>query len=110
MNRSSAVLPAVFRFDDQLIDEAVCKLQPNKLTVDNLTVEWLRSRIVQLETSMKECQAKKQSLNENVDEKSTTTFNSSCSINGIKSNPLNENEGLELNRFYKLFFLALQIK
>jgi tyrosine-protein kinase Fer len=48
----------IFRFDDQLIEDTVGKLQPNQLTVDNLTVDWLRQRIVDLETSVKDCQEK----------------------------------------------------
>jgi tyrosine-protein kinase Fer len=56
--RSSSALPVIFRFDDQLIEDTVGKLQPNQLTVDNLTVDWLRQRIVDLETSVKDCQEK----------------------------------------------------
>lgn len=48
----------IFRFDDQLIEDTVGKLQPNQLTVDNLTVDSLRQRIADLETSVKECQEK----------------------------------------------------
>lgn len=51
-------LPVIFRFDDNPIDDNVGKLQPNQLTVDNLTVEWLRQRIVELEHSVKDCQEK----------------------------------------------------
>lgn len=78
-----------------MIEEAVGKLQPNKLTVDNLTVEWLRNRIVELEASMKECQAKKQSINENIDEKITIL---NCRSDGIRSNTSNDNGQLESNR------------
>lgn len=48
----------IFRFDDQLIEDTVGKLQPNQLTVDNLTVDWLRQRLTDLETSVKDCQEK----------------------------------------------------
>lgn len=48
----------IFRFDDQLIEDTVGKLQPNQLTVDNLTVDSLRQRVADLETSVKECQEK----------------------------------------------------
>lgn len=48
----------IFRFDDQLIEDTVGKLQPNQLTVDNLTVDSLRQRIADLEASVKECQEK----------------------------------------------------
>lgn len=60
--RSSAALPVIFRFDDQLIEDTVGKLQPNQLTVDNLTVDWLRQRITELESSIKECQEKQSKI------------------------------------------------
>lgn len=55
-------LPVIFRFDDNPIDDNVGKLQSNQLTVDNLTVEWLRQRITELEHSVKECQEKQQKV------------------------------------------------
>lgn len=55
-------LPVIFRFDDNPIDDNVGKLQPNQLTVDNLTVDWLRQRINELEQSVKECQEKQQKV------------------------------------------------
>lgn len=55
----------IFRFDDNPIDDNVGKLQPNQLTVDNLTVEWLRQRISELEHSVKECQEKQQKVDVN---------------------------------------------
>lgn len=61
-HRSSSALPVIFRFDDQLIEDTVGKLQPNNLTVDNLTVDWLRQRMVDLESSVKECQEKQGKL------------------------------------------------
>jgi tyrosine-protein kinase Fer len=57
-HRSSSALPVIFRFDDQLIEDTVGKLQANQLTVDNLTVDNLRQRMVDLENSVKECQEK----------------------------------------------------
>lgn len=52
----------IFRFDDQLIEDTVGKLQPNQLTVDNLTVDSLRQRIADLEASVKECQEKQSKI------------------------------------------------
>lgn len=46
------------------------KLQPNTLTVDNLTVDWLRSKLADLENSVKECQEKQ--LKMQMDNGSTT--------------------------------------
>ena len=57
-------LPApatVFKFDQTLIEDKDTlgnKLQPNALTVDNLTVDWLRTKLNDLENSLKECQEK----------------------------------------------------
>ena len=42
--------------------ETLGKLQPNSLTVDNLTVDWLRTRLNDLECSVKDCQEKQSKL------------------------------------------------
>lgn len=85
----------LFRFDDQLMEETVGKLQPNKLTVDNLTVEWLKSRITDLEVSLKDCQSKIKNINECIDGKSAV-------VDGIIFNGHNLNDDVndqnELNR------------
>lgn len=54
----------MFQFDQTLIEDkdTLGKLQPNTLTVDNLTVDWLRNRLAELETSVKECQEKQMKL------------------------------------------------
>lgn len=108
-SRSSSALPVIFRFDDQLIEDTVGKLQPNQLTVDNLTVDWLRQRITDLETSVKECQEKQSKIQPETNGKisssasslptSPTTIimnnplssvmnGSSCSLKDIKWEPL----------------------
>ncbi|KAF5305505.1 hypothetical protein FQA39_LY01596 [Lamprigera yunnana] len=51
--------PVKFNFDDSLVEESAGKLLPNQLTVDNLTVEWLRTKLSDLETNIKEVQEKK---------------------------------------------------
>ncbi|XP_055847807.1 tyrosine-protein kinase Fer isoform X3 [Episyrphus balteatus] len=56
--RTSPNSPIVFQFDETLIEDIPGKLQSNTLTVDNLTVDWLRSRLNDLEGSVKECQEK----------------------------------------------------
>jgi len=43
------------------VDDTSGKLLPNKLTVDNLTIDWLRSRLTELETSLKTTQQNRQS-------------------------------------------------
>lgn len=48
-------------FDENLVDDTSGKLLPNKLTVDNLTIDWLRSRLTELEASLKTTQQNRQS-------------------------------------------------
>ncbi|XP_055922735.1 tyrosine-protein kinase Fer isoform X4 [Eupeodes corollae] len=57
-HKTSPNSPIVFQFDETLIEDIPGKLQSNTLTVDNLTVDWLRSRLNDLEGSVKECQEK----------------------------------------------------
>lgn len=63
-NRTSPPTQIVFQFDQALIEDkdTLGKLQPNTLTVDNLTIDWLRNRLTELETSVKECQEKQSKL------------------------------------------------
>ncbi|XP_031620285.1 tyrosine-protein kinase Fer isoform X1 [Contarinia nasturtii] len=63
-HKTSPPAPVVFQFDQTLIEDkdTLGKLQPNTLTVDNLTVDWLRNRLTELETSVKECQEKQSKL------------------------------------------------
>jgi len=89
---SSPPLPVIFRFDDQLIEDAVGKLQPNQLTVDNLTIEWLRQRSTDLETSIKECQEKQIKLQSETNGKAISSSSSSLPttpVANIISNSLN---------------------
>lgn len=81
--------PVPFIFDEALIDENVGKLQPNNLTVDNLTIEWLRTRLTDLEAAVKECQDKQAKF---------------CAENGISApstpimNGVNGNHGVTTNK------------
>lgn len=61
-HKSSPTTPVVFQFDESLIEDTLRKLQPNTLTVDNLTVDWLRTKLNDLEASVKECQEKQSKL------------------------------------------------
>ncbi|KAG5673688.1 hypothetical protein PVAND_003712 [Polypedilum vanderplanki] len=54
--------PIVFHFDENLINDNVGKLLPNQLAVDNLTIDWLKQKMLELEQSMKECQEEQQKL------------------------------------------------
>jgi len=67
-------------------------LQANTLAVDNLTVYWLRTRLNELESSVKECQEKQNKLisveNGNgigsISTPSTPILNGTNSVNGGK--------------------------
>lgn len=51
-----------FTFEESLVEESAGKLLPNQLTVDNLTIEWLRNKQTELETGIKEAQEKRNLL------------------------------------------------
>lgn len=63
--RTTPTEPVKFTFDESLIEDSAGKLLPNQLTVDNLTVEWLRNKLSELESSIKENQEKRSSLTAN---------------------------------------------
>lgn len=80
--RTSPAAPVIFQFDQSLIEDKDSlgnKLQPNSLTVDNLTVDWLRLRLTEFESSIKECQEKLTKLMEN----GTTTSSVTPVMNGV---------------------------
>ncbi|XP_054726146.1 tyrosine-protein kinase Fer isoform X2 [Anastrepha obliqua] len=88
--RTSPTTPLVFQFDNSLIEDIPGKLQSNTLTVDNLTVDWLRSRIIDLEMSVKDCQEKQLKMIEQANGGSpiangSITRNGSTASNGIQS-------------------------
>ncbi|BES97521.1 tyrosine-protein kinase [Nesidiocoris tenuis] len=47
---------ADFTFDNSLVEDTSGKLQANTLTVDNLTVEWVRNKMLEVEPKLKDCQ------------------------------------------------------
>ncbi|CAL7934747.1 unnamed protein product [Xylocopa violacea] len=59
-HRTRPASPMRFAFDENLVDDTSGKLLPNKLTVDNLTIDWLRNRLTELETSLKATQQSRQ--------------------------------------------------
>ncbi|XP_055381518.1 tyrosine-protein kinase Fer isoform X2 [Condylostylus longicornis] len=61
-HKTSPAAPLLFQFDESLIEDIPGKLQSNTLTVDNLTVDWLRSRLNDLENAVKEAQEKQEKL------------------------------------------------
>lgn len=58
-HKTSPTEAVKFNFDESLTEENAGKLLPNQLTVDNLTVEWLRTKLSDLETNIKDIQEKK---------------------------------------------------
>lgn len=83
-------MPVIFRFDDQLIEDTVGKLQPNQLTVDNLTVDWLRQRLTDLESSAKECQEKQSKIQTESNGKISSSSSSlPTSPTGLTSSSIN---------------------
>ena len=71
-NRTRPASPIRFTFDENLVHDTSGKLLPNKLTVDNLTIDWLRNRLTELETSLKTTQINRQS-SQSVMENNTET-------------------------------------
>ncbi|XP_048512677.1 tyrosine-protein kinase Fer isoform X2 [Athalia rosae] len=59
-HRTRPASPMRFTFEENLVDDTSGKLLPNKLTVDNLTIDWLRCRLTELEASLKTTQLTKQ--------------------------------------------------
>ncbi|GLV31114.1 FER tyrosine kinase [Carabus blaptoides fortunei] len=57
-HRTTPTSAVTFTFDESLVEDTSGKLLPNKLTVDNLTVEWLRNKQSELETGIRDGQEK----------------------------------------------------
>lgn len=109
MNRSSPPAPVIYQFDQSLLEDkdTLGKLQPNTLTVDNLTVQWLRTRLNELEVSVKEFQEKQTKMQM---ENGTHPPNSiqSTLTNGIvrkeNSKYVNTNENENHLLYFLIFF------
>uniref|UniRef100_A0A1A9WPB9 Tyrosine-protein kinase n=1 Tax=Glossina brevipalpis TaxID=37001 RepID=A0A1A9WPB9_9MUSC len=93
-HRTSPTSPVVFQFDEALIEDIPGKLQSSTLAVDNLTVDWLRTRLLELELSVKDCQEKQLKMIEHVNGGSPVIANGSINsngTNGIQSSKENQN-------------------
>ncbi|KAL0271074.1 UNVERIFIED_CONTAM: hypothetical protein PYX00_008292 [Menopon gallinae] len=55
-----------FTFDESLLQETPGRLQPNQLTVDNLTVDWLKSKLNDLDAKIKDEQERMLELGESI--------------------------------------------
>lgn len=60
--RSPPSTPVSFTFDESLVEDTSGKLQPNQLTVDNLTVEWLKEKLMELESTLQDNREKQVAL------------------------------------------------
>ncbi|XP_013161653.1 PREDICTED: tyrosine-protein kinase Fps85D isoform X1 [Papilio xuthus] len=60
--KSPPSTPITFTFDESLVEDTSGKLQPNQLTVDNLTVEWLKEKLTELESSLQDNREKQTAL------------------------------------------------
>ncbi|XP_028161887.1 tyrosine-protein kinase Fer isoform X7 [Ostrinia furnacalis] len=60
--KSPPSTPISFTFDESLVEDTSGKLQPNQLTVDNLTVEWLKEKLTELEASLQDNREKQTAL------------------------------------------------
>ncbi|XP_045483309.1 tyrosine-protein kinase Fer isoform X2 [Harmonia axyridis] len=92
-----------FAFDESLTEDSTVKFLPNQLTVDNLTVDWLRNKLADLETGIKESEEKRATLSSanNVQETPAVNGKTSSSqelntrIASILDNPKKEIEELK---------------
>ncbi|KQS39419.1 uncharacterized protein Dere_GG17381, isoform D [Drosophila erecta] len=89
--KTSPTTPLLFQFDETLIQDIPGKLQSSTLTVDNLTVDWLRNRLQELEGAVRDCQEKQLKMIEHVNGGSPVAngsiiSNGSNNSNGIQSN------------------------
>ncbi|XP_073816981.1 tyrosine-protein kinase Fer isoform X2 [Musca autumnalis] len=95
-HRTSPTTPVVFQFDESLIKDIPGKLQSSTLAVDNLTVDWLRTKQLELELFVRDCQEKQMKMIEHVNGGSpiangSITSNGSINSNGIQSLKENQN-------------------
>ncbi|CAB3235446.1 unnamed protein product [Arctia plantaginis] len=60
--KSPPSTPVSFNFDESLVEDTSGKLQPNQLTVDNLTVEWLKEKLIELEQTLQDNREKQTAL------------------------------------------------
>ncbi|XP_013097557.2 tyrosine-protein kinase Fer isoform X1 [Stomoxys calcitrans] len=96
-HRTSPTTPIVFQFDESLIRDIPGKLHTSTLAVDNLTVDWLRTKQLELELFVRDCQEKQMKMIEHVNGGSPTIANGSIisngsiNSNGIQSSKENQN-------------------
>jgi tyrosine-protein kinase Fer len=76
-------LSIIFQFNENCDKENIENLQPNQLTVDNLTIDWLRQRIADLEESIKECREKQDKMKNDTNGRSLSITLPSSPLNSV---------------------------
>lgn len=102
--RTSPTSPVVFQFDEALIEDIPGKLQSSTLAVDNLTVDWLRTKQLELELSVKDCQEKQLKMIEHVNGGSPVIANGTIASNGSITNGI---QSCKENQKYIFYFICL---
>lgn len=64
--RTSPNHGTTFAFDESLVEDSGNKLHPNQLAVDSMTVDWLRTRLGELDGRIKTEQDKMLQLGETI--------------------------------------------
>lgn len=83
-HKTNPTAPVAFQFDESLVEDSLGKLQANTLTVDNLTVDWLKARQTELEGSIKDLQEVQSKLCQQ--DVAAALNNSQTSLNGGGTN------------------------
>ncbi|XP_046392068.1 tyrosine-protein kinase Fer isoform X2 [Ischnura elegans] len=94
--KTDPISPVSFIFDQELLEGISGKLQPDVVAVDNLTIDWLRNKVVELETSLQEQQQllkEKESILTHV--KMSTPQGNTCSGGGSSQSQCAEEKSNE---------------
>ncbi|XP_037909618.1 tyrosine-protein kinase Fer isoform X1 [Hermetia illucens] len=90
-HKTSPATPIQFQFDETLLEDIPGKLQSNTLTVDNLTVDWLRTRLNDLEIAIKDCQKKQEKM---ICDLNGSALHTNGGINGLGDDTLKQSKDM----------------
>ncbi|XP_038104059.1 tyrosine-protein kinase Fer isoform X3 [Culex quinquefasciatus] len=90
-HKTNPTAPVAFQFDEALVEDSLGKLQANTLTVDNLTVDWLKARQTELEGSIRDLQEVQSKLCQDGGGGGAALNNSQTSLNGTNGTTANGN-------------------
>ncbi|XP_017848567.1 tyrosine-protein kinase Fer isoform X2 [Drosophila busckii] len=108
--KTSPTTPLLFQFDETLIEDIPGKLTASTLTVDNLTVDWLRTRLLELESAVKDCQERQLKMIEQVNGGSPVANGSIISNGSNASNGIQSNNSSQIRQSKDLNALRCQEK